>query len=142
MFDTVQVLANGLSTARMRLNVLASNIANAQTTRSPEGGPYKRRDVVVMSRDLQSNFSSVLDRMSLQKPSVAAVVMDNAPPRKVYEPGHPDADKEGFVEYPNINIVSTMTDMMAVSRLYQANATALETARNMTRDATRISTNY
>ena len=142
MFDTVEVLASGLSTARMRMNVLSSNIANAQTTRSPEGGPYKRRDVVVMSSDLQSNFSSTLDRMSLQRPQVAAVVADQKDPRKVYEPGHPDADKEGYVQYPNINVVSTMTDLMTVSRLYQANVSALETARNMARDAMRISTGY
>jgi len=142
MYNSMDVLASGLSTARMRLNVLASNIANAQTTRTPEGGPYKRRDVVVMSHDLQSSFSSTLDRMSLQQPSVAAVVADNTNPRQVYEPGHPAADKDGFVAYPIINVVATMTDLMAVSRLYQANATALETARNMMRDATRISTQY
>ena len=135
MFDTIEVLAAGLSAARTRVNVLASNIANAETTRTPEGGPYKRRDVVQIANSQPSSFSSVLDRMSLQKPSVYAVVEDNADPKKVFQPGHPDADKDGYVSYPNINVVSTMTDLTSASRLYQANVTALETARRMLQDA-------
>ncbi len=142
MYNAIEVLSSGLSAARMRLNVLSSNIANAQTTRTPEGGPYKRRDVVVMSNDVKSNFSSVLDRMSLQRPSVAAVVADQKPPRMVYEPGHPDADANGYVAYPNINVVETMTDLMSAARLYQANVTALETARRMMQQATQISLRY
>lgn len=135
MFDTIEVLSAGLSAARTRVNVLASNIANAETTRTAEGGPYKRRDVVQVSTSQPSSFSSVLDRMSLQKPSVMAVVEDNSDPRKVFQPGHPDADKDGYVAYPNINVVSTMTDLTSASRLYQANVTALETARRMLQDA-------
>jgi flagellar basal-body rod protein FlgC len=139
MYNAIEVLSSGLSAARLRVNVLASNIANAETTRTPEGGPYKRKDVVQIAKETPSSFSSVLDRMSLSKPSVQAVVEDQSEPKKVYQPGHPDADKEGYVAYPNINVVSTMTDLMSASRLYQANVTAIETARRMTQDALQIS---
>ena len=135
MFDAMEVISAGLSVARAQTNILAANIANANTTVTPEGGPYKRRDLVVMARSEQSSFSNVLDRMSLSQPSVHSVVEDQSPPRKVYEPGHPSADKEGFVSYPNINIVSTMTDLMSATRLYQANVTALETARQIGQNA-------
>lgn len=139
MVDISEVIANGLSAARMRVNVLASNIANAETTRTAEGGPYKRKDIVQVAKPVQDSFSSVLDKMSLSTPTVAAVVEDQTDPKKVYQPGHPDADKDGFVAYPNINVVSTMTDMMSASRLYQANVTALETVRRMADDAIAIS---
>lgn len=139
-FDALEVLSAGLSAARMRVNVLASNIANAETTRTPDGGPYKRKDVVQIAQSAPGSFSSVLDRMSLAKPSIAAVIEDQSAPKKVYEPGHPDADKEGFVAYPNINVVATMTDLMSASRLYQANITAVETARKMSSDAREILT--
>lgn len=139
MFNAIEVLANGLSAARTRLNVLASNIANAETTRTPEGGPYKRKDVVQIARPVQNSFDSVLDRMSLAKPQIAAVIEDNSEPRKVFQPGHPDADKDGFVSMPNINMVQTMTDLMTVSRLYQANVEAVNAARDMSAEATRIS---
>jgi flagellar basal-body rod protein FlgC len=140
MYDVLDVIANGLSTARTRMNVLASNIANAQTTRTAEGGPYKRRDVVVMSHSENSAFSTELDQASLQKPSVAAVVADQSQGRLVYEPNHPDANEDGYVEYPNINVVESMTDLMTISRLYQANATALESARKMIQESRRLVT--
>ena len=140
MYNIMDVLASGLSTARTRMNVLASNIANAQTTRTAEGGPYKRRDVVVYANEEKSGFGSMLDQVSLQKPMVAGVVEDNSPARLVYEPNHPDADENGNVAYPNINIVASMTELMTISRLYQANATALDTAKRMNQEARRIST--
>jgi len=138
MFEAIEVLSAGLSAARMRTNVAASNIANAETTRTPEGGPYKRRDVVQVARSMQGTFSNVLDRMSLARPSVVAVVEDQADPKQVYQPGHPDANKEGYVSYPNVNVVTTMTDLMSASRLYQANVTAIETARRMSSEASSI----
>ena len=140
MFNVMEVLASGLSAARTRVNVLASNIANAETTHTPEGGPYKRKDVVQQAVDVRDSFSSELDRASLARPQVLAVVEDQADAKKVYQPGHPDADKEGFVSYPNINVVTTMTDLMSASRLYQANVTALQTAREMSRQASSILT--
>ena len=139
MSDVYEILAAGMSAARLRVNTLASNIANAETTRTPEGGPFKRRDIVQVAQTVKGEFSEALDTMTLMKPSVMAVVEDSAAPRLVYEPGHPDADPDGMVSYPNINVVSTMTDLIAASRLYQANVTALETARQMADEAKRMS---
>lgn len=139
MFKAMEVLASGLSAARTRVNVLASNIANAETTRTAEGGPYRRKDVVQVAKPVPGGFDSALDKMSLQRPSVQAVVEDKADPRMVFQPGHPDANPEGYVAYPNINVVTTMTDLMSASRLYQANVTAMETARSMSQEAARIS---
>lgn len=138
MSDAVEIISAGLSAARLRVNVIAANIANAETTRTPEGGPYKRRDVVQSAVSESPSFGSVLDRMTLSKPQIAGVVADQSAPKKVYQPGHPDADKDGYVAYPNINVVSTMTDLMSASRLYQANVTALETARQLSSQAQRI----
>ena len=142
MFNAIDVASYGLSVARMRVNTLASNIANAETTRTEEGGPYKRKDIVQVAAPVNSHFSSALDRMTLARPMVQAVVEDQSPPKQVYNPGHPDADDKGFINLPNINVVSTMTDLMSASRLYQANISALETARNMGRDAMRISIRF
>jgi len=142
MFNSFEVIASALSSTRTRMNVLASNVANAQTTRTPEGGPYKRRDVVQIAKSVKSSFGNVLDRMSLFRPSVQAVATDQSAPRMVFQPGHPDANDDGYVAYPNINVVTTMTDMMTTARLYQANLSALETARKMEQDATRISIRF
>ena len=139
MYNVIEVLASGLSTARMRVNVLASNLANAETTETPEGGPYKRRDVVQVAKTQHSAFASELDRMSLAKPMVERVVEDQTDPKKVYQPGHPDADKEGYVKYPNINVVTSMTDLMTATRLYQANFSAVQAVRDMADAANRIS---
>lgn len=135
MFNAVEVLAKGLSVARTRMNVLASNIANAETTRTEEGGPYKRKDVVQASVGVESSFANQLDRATLAEPQVLAVVEDQSEARKVFQPGHPDADKEGYVSYPNINVVQSMTDMMTVSRLYQANLSAIDSATTMSQAA-------
>lgn len=137
--SVAEVLASGLSAARLRINVLASNIANAESTRTPEGGPYKRHDVVQLAKPIDYSFSSALDRLTLAKPMVQAVIEDQSEPRQVFQPGHPDADQNGYVAYPNINVVTTMTDLMSASRLYQANVTALESVRQMERDARTIS---
>lgn len=138
MSTSIEVLAYGLSAARTRMNVLASNIANAETTKTEEGGPYKRKDVVQASVQVHSPFDSELDKATLAQPQIAAVVEDNQEPRMVYEPGHPDANKEGYVAYPNINLVQTMTDMMTVSRLYQANVEAINATRDMSSAAQQI----
>ncbi len=142
MYDVMEILASGLSATRTRVNTIASNIANAETTRTPEGGPYKRKDIVQVATTNESKFANALDRATLSKPSVYAVVEDQAPPKKVFQPGHPDADTEGFVAYPNINMVETMTNMISASRLYQANVTAMETVRRMVDDAQRISIRF
>jgi len=138
MYDVHEVIASGLSVARQRVNALASNIANAQTTQTESGGPYKRKDVVQIARDVPSKFSNVLDQMTLAKPQVQSIVEDQSEPKLIYQPGHPDANTDGYVAYPNINMVTTMTDLMTASRLYQANVTALKAANEMARTAARI----
>lgn len=140
MFDMLKVLADGMAAARLRVNTLAANIANAETTRTPDGGPYKARHVVQAAADVPGSFSDALEKMSLQSPQVMAVIEDQSPPRLVHQPGHPDADKDGYVAYPNVNVVSTMTDLMSASRLYQAHVTALESARSLQNEASRILT--
>lgn len=139
MFDTMEVLASGLSAARLRVNVLASNVANAETTRTAEGGPYKRKDVVQVAKSVPGSFGSALDQMSLARPQVQAVIEDQSDPRMVFQPGHPDADPNGYVAYPNISVVSTMTDLMSATRLYQANVSALESTKQMIAAANQIS---
>ncbi len=137
-FNVIEVLASGLSAARTRVNILASNIANAETTKTEDGTPFRRRDVVQVARTQRSAFESELDRMTMAKPTIDRVVEDMSDPKKVYQPGHPDADKEGYVLYPNINVVTTMTDLMTATRLYQANVAAVQTVRDMIDAATRI----
>jgi flagellar basal-body rod protein FlgC len=119
---------------------LASNLANAQTTRTDEGGPYRRRDVVQVAKDVPGTFANTLDRMSLQRPSAMAVVADQSEPRKVFQPGHPDADNEGYVAYPNVNMVQTMTDLMMAQRLYQASLSAMSATKDMMQESYRIGT--
>lgn len=142
MFDTSDVVAHALSATRTRMNTLASNIANAETTRTPEGGPYKPRHVVQVAHSVKSKFSSALDRMSLYKPQVEAVVADGSNPKMVYEPQHPDANPDGYVAYPNINVVETMTNMMSATRLYQANVQAMKSLKDMEQKASQISIRF
>lgn len=139
MVSPIEVLSRALSATRLRVNVIASNMANAETTRTAEGGPYKRKDVVQVADKIESSFGNEIDRATLASPRVLGVIEDQSEGRKVFQPGHPDADKEGFVAYPNINVVTTMTDLMSATRLYQANATAIETIRTIEREAGNIS---
>ena len=141
MANAIDVLSSALSVSRLRVNVISSNIANAETTRTEEGGPYKRRDVVQIAKNTPGDFASTLDRLSLATPQVQAVVEDKSAPRTVYQPGHPDANPDGYVSYPNINVVSSMTDLMSATRLYQANAVAVETVRQMEREGRNIGGN-
>lgn len=122
------VAASGLSVQRTRLNVTASNLANAQTTRTAAGGPYLRQQVVL--EEAAARFQTHLGNAS--RVEVAAVEADRATPtRLVYEPGHPDARPDGFVEYPNVDLTQEMTDMLIASRSYEANATSFETLKRM-----------
>ena len=138
-FRSMDISVSALAAQRKRLDVVAANIANAETTRTAEGGPYKRKDILQMAVGETGGFGEALDGAGLAKPLVAAVIEDQGAPRLVHQPGHPDADPSGMVAYPNINVVTTMTDLMSASRLYQANVTAIETARRMSSDAMNIS---
>jgi flagellar basal-body rod protein FlgC len=127
------IAASAMSANRLRINTVASNIANHKTTRTEEGGPYKRRDVVFQAHDIKSDrFDSVLDKAGLKTVRVAEITEDQSPPEMVYDPGHPDADKDtGMVELPNINIVSEMTNMLSASNAYKAAAKIVDVTNEM-----------
>lgn len=134
MFRTLfDIAASAMSANRLRINTIASNIANAQTTRTAEGGPYKRRDVVLTASDVKpEGFENILDQASLKNVRVAGVVTDNKPPMLVYDPGHPDADpKTGMVAMPNVNTVTEMTNMLTASAAYKAAAEVVNTTKEM-----------
>jgi flagellar basal-body rod protein FlgC len=127
IFDALDVSASGLIAERTRMDVTAQNLANAQST------GYRRQDVVL--RQAGGGFASVLGQAigssGAQGVEVAEVVTDQGPQRRVYDPGHPDADAQGYVELPNVNAVTEMTDLISASRAYEANATAIQTAKQM-----------
>jgi flagellar basal-body rod protein FlgC len=137
-FDSsIEVSATGLSAERLAMDVIANNIANVNTTRTPEGGPFKRQLIVFAQKQDQAS-SNVLDSLdgnsaAAQRAGVQAVgiVPDTGPDKLVYDPKHPDADQNGYVHYPNIDVVKEMVDMMAASRAYEANVTAIQESRSM-----------
>lgn len=126
--------ASALTADRMSINITAMNLANAKTTRTPEGGPYQRRTVIRSATDVDAPFSkhmqSAMDR-ELKGVRILNVLPDRRPLKEVYEPGHPDADQNGIVRYPDINVVEEMTNMMTAQRNYEANTTTVETVKTM-----------
>ena len=139
--NAMEIIASGLTASRQRMNLVASNLANANTTRSAEGGPYRRRDAVFRAVQLELPFSQVLrDRMaeSLRGVAVTDVAVDPRPPRTVYDPGHPDADSKGIVLMPNVNVVEEMVDMIMASRTYEAGVTSMQSVKSMADRAMRI----
>ena len=132
LLDSMTIASQGMTAERTRLEIIASNLANSNTTRTPEGGPYKRRDVIFSSTDLASDFSSELDRAS-HGVQVQEIVPDNSQPVRRYEPGHPDADSQGYVSMPNINPLEETVNMMVATRAYQSNLTVFNAAKDMAR---------
>ena len=133
------VSASALQAQRMRMDLISGNLANAQTTQTPGGGAYRRRDVVLESMPLGDSFADLLSGDSpAEGVHVRDVVHDRRPPRRVYDPDHPHAGAEGYVEYPNVNIVAEMVDMMAATRAYEANVTAMNATKRMVQAALEI----
>ena len=122
--------ASALGVERTRIEVAVSNIANAESTRGIDGQPYRRRDVV-LAEDSLTTFDRVLGQASATGVKVAGIVQDTAPFRRRYEPGHPDADPEGFVSLPNVDTSSEMVDMLGAARAYQANLAAIGLIKEM-----------
>jgi flagellar basal-body rod protein FlgC len=116
-----------LAAERLRLDLVASNLANVNTTRTPEGGPYQRRLAVFAERLEQARAG----RGELAGVRVAAVLKDAAPPRLVYDPSHPDANQDGYVAFPNVEVLREMVDMMSAARAYEANVTVFNAAKTM-----------
>src|SRR5665213_3468752 len=122
-YTSIEVSATGLSAERLAMDTIANNIANVNTTRTAEGGPFKRQLVVYAQKNEPARERAGVD--------VVGVVNDQGPDRLVYDPGHPDADANGYVHMPNVDVVKEMVDMMAASRAYEANVTAIQEARAM-----------
>ncbi len=130
----LEIGASGLSAERTHLNVISMNLANVNTTRTPEGGPYRRKSVVFQSTPLDSPFTKAM-RSELEREvkgvKVSGVVTDQRPFKRVYDPGHPDADGQGYVRLPDINVVEEMANMMTALRTYEANAATISSAKTM-----------
>ena len=130
LFNTLNISASGLTAERLRLDVVANNITNASTTRSPDGGPYQKRAVVFkekLVREITSNGRSHVSKGV----EVGAIVRDQFPPRMVYNPNHPDANEKGFVAMPNVDLAVEMADMITATRAYEANVTVLNATKTM-----------
>ncbi len=138
--DGFRSIGSGLQAQRIRMEVIAQNLANADVTRTPEGGPYRRQQVILTSsaRPLIAlppfiRFATFLRELLADSSSatvqVAAIRPDTSPPRRVYDPGHPDAGPDGYVLFPNVDVPLEIVDLMTASRAYEANAMALQTLR-------------
>lgn len=135
--DITDIAVSGLLAQRARMATTASNLANAETTRTKEGGPYRRRDPVFRSVGVGGPFADRLGR-EIRKVEVAKVALDRRGFLTRYEPGHPDADKAGFVKLPRVNVVEETANMMSASRSYQASLVILRKVREMARAAMQI----
>jgi len=134
LFSVLSVSASGMAAQRERAALLVENLANAETTRTPEGGPYRRKDVIFASEPVSSPFSSVFQSQIGPAGTgvrVAEVIEDAREPEKRYLPGHPDADAEGYVAFPRINPAEDMVDLMSATRGYQANVAAMAAIKDM-----------
>lgn len=140
LFQSMQISSTGLAAQRIRMNVIASNLANINTTKTPDGGPYRRKDVIFRPIEVGGaeggtqraggGFRDQLDR-ELQGVEIGGVVKDQKDPRKVYNPTHPDADAKGYVAMPNINMITEIVTMMNSQRSYEANVTAINASKAM-----------
>ncbi|MBZ5606886.1 MAG: flagellar basal body rod protein FlgC [Acidobacteriia bacterium] len=134
LFSVLSVSASGMSAQRQRAELLTENLANAETTRTPEGGPYRRKDAVFTSAAETSPFAAVFQTemdAGVQGVEVSEVTEDTRAPQKRYLPGHPDADQDGYVAFPNINPAEDMVDLMSASRGYQGNVAAMTAIKDM-----------
>ncbi|MGD0435051.1 MAG: flagellar basal body rod protein FlgC [Bryobacteraceae bacterium] len=134
LFSTLSVSASGMSAQRTRAELLVENLANAETTRTPEGGPYRRKDAVFTSAPQTSAFSAVFQNEmgpGVNGVEVADVVEDTRDPEKRYLPGHPDADQDGYVAFPRVNPAEDMADLMSASRGYEGNIAAMSAIKDM-----------
>ena len=128
--SAISASASALSAERTRIEVAVSNLANAESTRSEDGTPYRRRDVVLAANQV-TTFDAALGRSGATGVKVAAVVEDQSPFRKRYEPSHPDADADGFVSLPNVDAPQEMVDMLGAARAYQANLAAISIIKDI-----------
>ena len=140
MFGSIDAAASGLTAERLRMDVISNNIANVNTTRTVEGGAYRRQMVVFAPKDNETSFAQTLSKEMDAGGGVRVIGIgkDNSPTRKMFDPTHPDANKDGYVEMPNVNIVTEMVDMITATRAYEANVTVLNAAKSMALKALEI----
>jgi flagellar basal-body rod protein FlgC len=134
LFSSLSVSASGMTAQRTRAELLVENLANSETTRTPEGGPYRRKDVVFEEDASAGSFSSAFDsalNSNVSGVTVSQTIVDESEPERRYMPGHPDADKDGFVAYPKINPAEDMVDLLGASRSYEANVAAISAVKDM-----------
>lgn len=132
ILGVMDIGSSALKAQTIRLNVISSNLANMETTRTPEGGPYKKKSVLFTSK--QTGFAQELEnqtRLQAQGVQVERILVDPGKGKQVYDPSHPDADAKGFVEKPNVKLVEEMTDMMKAKGSYEANVTSIKAAQRM-----------
>lgn len=142
----LRISASALSAQRLRLDLIANNVANAETTRTDEGGPYQRQDVIFTARGSQPSFSSFLpihrtlhdEEVNLNGVEASEIITDTTPGTTVFDPSHPDADENGYVTYPNVNLAIEMTNMLSATRSYEASLTLLDASRSMALKALEI----
>ncbi len=130
----MRITSSGMTANRMRMNTIASNIANVNTTKTPEGGPYRRKDVVFEAMPDAKSFGEILtapEDIAKQRVQVSDVSVDMKAPLLKYEPNHPDANEEGYVAYPNIDLMTEMTNMIQATRAYEANVSAMGAIKDM-----------
>ena len=137
----LSISSSALSAQRLRLDVISSNLANINTTNTPEGGPYRRREVVFAARPVTDNFGAVLNseiEKKLQKVEVVDVVIDRRPPKMIYDPQHPDANASGYVGMPDINVMEEMVNVLSATRSYEANVAVINATKSMAAKALEI----
>lgn len=140
----LKISSSGLAANRKRMGAITSNIANAQTTRTAEGGPYRKKEVAFGSEPARESFSDILEGELDEKAQAVhatEVISSNKPPILKYEPDHPDANDQGYVAYPDINVMEEMADMISASRAFEANISALNTTKSMAMKALEIGKN-
>jgi flagellar basal-body rod protein FlgC len=131
MFDVLSISSSGLRAQRNRLEVIATNLANVHTTRTEEGGPYKKKGIVFSSSEVSGDsFSSLLTKKT-EGVKVDAIEESSKPFERIFDPSHPDADKEGYVSLPNVNVMEEMVDMMSATRSYEANLNVISATKHM-----------
>lgn len=134
LFSAISVSASGMEAQRTRAEILVENLANSETTRTPEGGPYRRKDAVFETQAPDQPFHSIFQaQLELSTPGVAvsAITVDTRDPERRYMPGHPDADADGYVAFPRINPAEDMVDLIGAARGYEANVAAISAVKDM-----------
>jgi flagellar basal-body rod protein FlgC len=129
-FTSFRICGSGLSAQRAKMDVITSNLANVNTTSTPEGGPYKRKIITFAAEPLKQGFDKALEN-AVQTVKVNQITEEKEGIKRIFDPSHPDADKDGFVSFPNVNVMLEMADMITASRTYEACATAFDAAKNM-----------